>query len=271
MPSGEKEKKLEEIIKELNSILIAYSGGVDSTYLLYKAREVLGRDNVVAVTAVSETFQTSELEEASQLAQKIDAVHCQITTNEFASPEFTRNPPERCYYCKTELFSKLKTLAYKYGVKNICDGTNYEDGDDFRPGLKAAEEMGVRSPLKEAKLNKDDIRTLSREAGLETWNHPSAACLASRIPYGETITREKLNMIAAAEGFLSSLGFRNFRVRCHDSLARIEVMPTAINHITTKKEDITQEFKKLGFTYITVDLQGFRSGSMNENLKQNEG
>ena len=262
------EDKLEnliEIIKSLESVVIAFSGGVDSTLLAKVALDVL-RDRVIAVTARSETYTKSELEDAIELAKMIGIRHEVIVSEELDIPEFSHNPANRCYYCKKELLKKLKEIAETYGFKNVIEGANFDDTDDYRPGMMAVEEMGVSSPLKEAKLTKSEIRDLSKRFGLPTWDKPSAACLASRFPYGSEITREKLNVIGEAEAFLKSLGIRQLRVRHHDQIARIEVAEKDMDILIQNRQQIVSKLKELGFKYVTMDLQGYRTGSMNEVL-----
>lgn len=264
-----KEKELEKILKGLRSALIAFSGGVDSSYLLYKAKEALGK-KVLAVTALSETYQPDEAERARRVAAEIGAEHIFIQTRELDLKEFAANPPQRCFYCKKELFTRLKELAGERNLAWVCDGANADDLFDFRPGHRAARMLGVKSPLLEAGLGKEDIRNLSREAGLKTWNLPAAACLASRIPYGEEITEEKLKRIAAAEKYLKDLGFELLRVRLHNNMARIEVEEGELEKVVEKRKEIAGYFKALGFTYVSLDLEGYRSGSMNEALGPEE-
>lgn len=264
-----KEKELETLLKSLESAVIAFSGGVDSTYLLYKAHQALG-NNVAAVTAVSETYQEYEKENAQKIARKMGVEHFIIQTFQLSCPEFSSNPPQRCYYCKKELFGRLKEIAETRCCAWVCEGANYDDTRDFRPGLTASKEMGVLSPLLEVKLGKDEIRQLSRKAGLSTWDMPAAACLSSRVPYGEVITAEKLRIIATAESFLRSLGHKIVRVRHHGRTARLEVPPAEMQALLQKKEEIVKYLKELGFTYVTLDIEGFRSGSMNETLKPEE-
>ena len=269
--SSDKESKLQElqnILSEMGSLLIAYSGGVDSTFLLKVARDTLG-DNVIAVTARSLAYSVRELAEAEALAYDLGVKHKIIDSEELDIPEFSHNPPDRCYYCKRELFSKLREIASQEGVDYIADGCNLDDMDDFRPGTRAAEEAGVRSPLKEAKLGKNDIRGLSEQLGLSTWNKPSLACLASRFPYGDRITEEGLKMVAEAEEYLQNLGFSQLRVRHHRNTARIEVPPDDIGKLCSDelRQCILDRLNEIGYAYVTVDLQGYRTGSMNEVLK----
>jgi len=268
----EKLEKLEDIIRNLGSVLIAFSGGVDSTFLLKVCLDVLGKDKVLAVTARSSTYPARELEEAKALALKLGARHEIIESEELAVPGFSENPPERCYYCKKELFGKLVRMARERGFNFVVDGSNADDTGDFRPGMKAKDELGVVSPLKEAGLTKAEIRNFSREMGLPTWDKPSFACLASRFPYGEKITAEKLDRVGKAEELLDALGFTQYRVRSHGDLARIEVLPDEIDRFfdSSLREKVTKEFKKLGFVYVSLDLTGYRTGSMNESLKEEE-
>ncbi|MEW6088780.1 MAG: ATP-dependent sacrificial sulfur transferase LarE [bacterium] len=263
----EKFERLKKNIKKMGAFILAYSGGADSAFLLKVGHDVLGR-NILAVTAQSETYPARELKEAVKLAKAIEARHMVIKTKELNNKNFKSNPPDRCYFCKLELFAKLADIAGKENIKWICDGTNRDDLKDVRPGRQAAKEFGVRSPLLEAGLTKEDIRRLSRELGLPTWNKPSMACLSSRIPYGEEITKENLVKIEKAEKFISILGFKSFRVRVHGNLARIELEALAIERLNRKniREKIINKFKSLGFVYVTLDLQGYRTGSMNEEL-----
>lgn len=269
--SEKKFNHLKGFLSSLKAICIAYSGGVDSTFLLKIAKNVL-KDNVLAITATSPTYPHHELKEATELAKKIGVKHLIISSNELKIPGFSENSTDRCYFCKNDLFQKLKEEAEKYGIKNIADGSNCDDQKDFRPGRRAAEELGILSPLIEAGLTKEEIRYLSQQIGLPTWNKPSFACLSSRIPYYETITEEKLRRIENAETFLRELGFTQFRVRHHDSLARIEFIPeemSLLNNIELRSL-IHTALKNLGFSYVTVDLLGYRSGSFNETLQLHE-
>lgn len=259
---------LRGVLSSLESICIAYSGGVDSTFLLRVSKDVLG-ENVLAVTATSPTYPQRELNEAIETAKKIEVRHLLISSNELDIPGFSENTTNRCYYCKHDLFRKLKTEAEKYGIKTVADGSNYDDTKDYRPGRKAAKEIGVRSPLCEVELTKSEIRYLSKELGLSTWNKPSLACLSSRIPYNEKITEAKLKQVEEAEGILRELGFTQFRVRHHNDIARIEFIPDEISLLNDygMRLSIDSALKSLGYKYVTVDLKGYRTGSMNEVLE----
>ena len=277
----EKHQKLIELIRSLQSVIVAYSGGVDSTLLAVVCHNVLGdlgpaeagsrpRVGTIAVTAQSETYPSFELEEAVQIARQFNLPHRIIKTSELELNSFRDNPPERCYYCKTELFKKLRTIADKENVAFVLDGTTLSDADDYRPGRKAAIELGVRSPLMEVRLDKKEVRILSRFLGLPTWDKPAYACLASRFPYGTRLTEMNLKKVEAAEDFLRALGFRTLRVRYHEEIARIEV---ALDEITRLIEPsirkcIINKFRSLGFLYVTIDLEGYRSGSMNAKIGQ---
>ncbi|MDY6833256.1 MAG: ATP-dependent sacrificial sulfur transferase LarE [Chloroflexota bacterium] len=263
----DKLSQLRHILHEMGSVLIAYSGGVDSTFLLKVAVDTLG-DKVVAVTARSLTYPEWEYQEGREIANALGARHITIVSEELDIPEFSDNPPRRCYYCKKELFTKLLQIAHQEGLECVADGSNLDDEDDFRPGRDAARELGIRSPLSEAGLTKDDIRVYSKQLCLPTWNKPSFACLASRFPYGDKITPSKLHRVAKAEDFLHTLGFGQVRVRDHQDIARIEVIPDDIERFCEEdlRIQVTERLRKLGYNYITLDLFGYRSGSMNEIL-----
>lgn len=261
---------LKSSLKKLQSVVIAFSGGVDSSFLVKVARDTLGRKNVLAVTAASETYPRSELREAKRLAKLIGVRHIIIKTDELKVANFKANSPQRCYYCKRELFNKINKIAKEGGIRYIADATNYDDIKDLRPGRRAAEEMQIRSPLKEACITKEDVRTLSKRLSLPTWNKPAYACLASRVPYYEMITKRKLKLIESAEQILhDKFEFRQVRVRCHRDIARIEAGPEEIYKFFRNglREGIVKEFNEIGFKYVTVDLKGYRTGSMNEVLK----
>lgn len=265
MQDGLKQTKLENILKEMGSVAVAYSGGTDSSYLVAKARDVLGKDNVWAVTADSETYTRSELRDAIEFVRNRDVNHIIVRTEELKNDDFSSNPVNRCYFCKKELFGKMLEIAAGKKVEWIADGSNTDDIGDFRPGRDAAKEAGVRSPLIEAGLGKEEIRSLSKQEALFTWNKPQAACLASRIPYGVKITGEVLSNLAAAEALLREAGFDEVRVRAHGNVARIEVPRDRIKELAGSLDgQLIEKFKRNGFTYVTVDIEGYRTGSMNE-------
>lgn len=262
-----KKNKLESLIRDMGSAVVAFSGGVDSALVLAVAHAVLG-DKVLAVTARSESLPMRELDEARKLAQTIGVQHLVIHSEEMNSADYRSNPVNRCYFCKSELYAKLRSIADERRLNRVVNGVNLDDMGDYRPGLAAAEEAHIQSPLRDAGFGKKDIRALSRELGLPTWEKPAMACLSSRIPYGQPVTPEKLSMIERAEDFLISRGFRQVRVRHHGDIARVEL----------PKEDIAKffegdlpgrvqsRFKEIGFKYVAVDIEGYRTGSLNETL-----
>ncbi len=266
----QKYERLQSILHEMGSVAIGYSGGVDSTLLLKVAVDVL-RSKALAMIGRSETYPTREFEEAVAHAENMGARYRVVTTEETDVLKFQENPPDRCYFCKTELFGKLDEIAKQEGIAWIADGTITDDVGDFRPGMRAKSEKNVRSPLLEADLNKQEVRQISKHLSLPTWDKPAFACLSSRFPYGMAITKENLMKIDNAETFLRDLGFRSFRVRFHDErTARIEVGKEEIARFVDDglRDRVVSYMKQLGFTYVTLDLQGYRTGSMNEVLRE---
>jgi uncharacterized protein len=267
----EKYQLLKDNIKKRGSAAIAFSGGVDSTFLVKVAHEVLG-DKMLAITATSSTYPERELQEAIKYAKDMGVKHLIISSEELDIEGFASNPKNRCYYCKKELFTKINAIAKENGVGYVFDGSNVDDDGDYRPGMQAARELEVVSPLKEAKLTKQEVRELSKELNLPTWNKPAFACLSSRFPYGNKITAPKLKMVEQAEQFLLDLGIRQVRVRHHEQIARIEVSPEErVKFFDVKVMDkIGEKFKEIGYTYVTLDILGYRTGSMNEVLTEEE-
>ena len=256
---------LQSILTAWGQVAVAFSGGVDSTFLLKAAHDLLG-DRVLALTAISCTLPRREREEAQSFCQQEGIRQVLCDPHEMEVEGFRTNPPDRCYHCKHSTFSAFQQTAGEWGFSIVADGSNADDTGDYRPGMQAAAELGVRSPLRDAGLTKADIRELSRRWGLPTWDKPSAACLASRVAYGEAITVEKMNRVDAAEAFIQDLGFRQVRLRVHGELARIEIVPEAFPALLSHREEITEVCKSLGFAYVTLDLTGYRTGSMNETL-----
>ena len=262
-----KYNRVQSLLREMGSVVIGYSGGVDSTLVVKIAHDVLG-ENAVVVTGDSEAFPQGEVDAALVVAAEMGVQVVRVRTHELANPKFAINTPNRCYHCKTELFSELQQVATERSIPWIADGSHSEDGKpgDHRPGLKAAEERGVRSPLREAGLTKADVRAIALHLGLANWDKPSFACLSSRFPYGTHITEDLLARLDGCEQFLRGLGLRQFRVRHHDTIARIEVEPSDLIGVVENRDTILTRFRELGYTYITLDLEGYRSGKMNDTL-----
>jgi uncharacterized protein len=267
--ASSKKRALMERLKAFDSLLVAFSGGVDSTFLLAVGQDVLGK-KVVACTATSIVYPSRESKEAARFAKVKGIDHIIIPSDSMSLPDFTANKPDRCYHCKKYLFQRLKDLAAQAGIEHVAHAANLDDLKDYRPGWRAAEEMGILAPLVDARLTKEEIRFLSREMGLASWNKPTMACLASRIPFGEGITEKKLRMIQEAEEFIAGLGFTQYRVRYHASVARIEVEPGDIQRIAEKavRDKIAGKLREIGFLHVALDLEGYVSGSLNRALRK---
>ena len=263
----EKERNLRFMMREMQRVLVAYSGGVDSAYLALIASQELGK-NAVCILGISPSVSQIQREEAGKIALQFNFNFQTISTEELENPDYQANPTNRCYFCKTELYGKLSRKAREKNINYVLDGTNADDMSDFRPGRAAAEENKVRSPLVEIELTKNEIRILSKTHGLPTWDKPASPCLSSRIAYGIPVTIERLSKVEKGEAILRSLGFREFRVRLHDELVRLEIAPRELSKALNLEitEKLAKEFKDLGFRYVTLDLRGFRSGAMNEIL-----
>ncbi len=262
-----KQKRLRGMLEEMESVAVAYSGGVDSTLMLKMAYDCLGGDRVLAVTALSASVPGRERTEAEAIARQIGARHVFIESHETDDPHYLANTPQRCYFCKSDVYDRLIDYAQREGYRTVVDGTNADDVGDHRPGRQAAREGGVRSPLQEAGLTKAEIRNLAHALDLPNWDKPAAACLSSRIPYGTAITLEMLSQVERAELVFKEMDFGQLRVRHHDQIARIEVDPDQFEEVLAHRDQIVEELQSLGYTYVTLDLAGFRSGSMNEALE----
>ena len=262
----EKYNKLLNILRSTGGLAVAFSGGVDSAFLVYAAHEALG-EKLLAITAVTQSYPRHEAADAAKILQSYGVKHAQIELNQLVIPGFCENGAQRCYYSKYALFSEIKAEAAKHGITAVADGANTDDESDYRPGMRATAELGNLSPLRESGFSKQEIRDISKALGIFTWNKPSYACLASRIPYGEEITAEKLSMVEKAEQALLDMGFKEMRVRCHGKLARIEVAENDFAKAAAQRKEISAAVKNAGFLYAALDLEGFRSGSLNAALE----
>ncbi len=264
----QKQSRLFSLLKQMERVIVAYSGGTDSAYLAWAAHRVLG-ENAIAITADSASMPESHKRDAEALAERVGFRHEYIRTYEFDNPDYVRNNPDRCFHCKDELFTRLEQVGRERGIANVVYGVNVDDLGDYRPGQNAAKIHGVQAPLVEAGLRKAEIRELSRLAGLPTWDRPASACLSSRIPYGTPVTKENVKTVEVGEEAIRALGFRQFRVRFHGELVRIEIAPEEMEKALAPEmaRRFTEIFKPLGFHYVTLDLEGYRQGSLNETLK----
>lgn len=262
MTIDEKFTALKKYLRELGSVAVAFSSGVDSTFLLKVAHDELG-EKAIAITAASNLFPKREIDESKSFCEKENIRQIIFEVDELQIPEFENNPPNRCYICKHSIFAKIKEIAAENQIPHVAEGSNMDDNGDYRPGLKAIDELQIKSPLRRAELYKSEIRELSRRLNLPTAEKPSFACLASRFVYGEKITPEKLSQVERGEEFLRAKNFKQFRVRIHDDLARIEILPSDFEKILPIREELVQNFKNFGFDYVALDLQGYRTGSMN--------